>query len=242
MKSRKRFLQSLGVGILVGLHWVTFYESIQLSTASLGILCMATTTLHVSWLEPLVMGRKFSWVEFGLSLIVVAGIYFVSDDFNARQYTALAYGLVSALLAALFSVFNAWLAEDSSPVQMTLYEMLSAFVFLTIVMGFTGQLNLSLTDVRAEDLWWLLFLGIICTSIAFLANIFIMKRLGAFTVALSINMEPVYTIILAIFILHENEVLNARFYFGSAVIIAVVVANGIIKEIQNRKKRASFES
>lgn len=240
INSARRLIQTIGVGVLVGLHWYTFYQSIQLSTASLGILCLATTTLHVSWLEPIVMGRKFSWLELVLSLVVVGGIYFVSQDFSANEYLAVAYGLTSALLAACFAVFNAWLANDTSPVTMTLYEMISAFVFLSIMIlfgaGFTGDFF----TMSWSDFWWLLFLGIVCTSFAFLTTIIIVQKLGAFTVSLSINLEPVYTIFLAIFILNEHEILSGRFYIGASVIIAVVVANGIIKEI-NRPKR-SFDN
>lgn len=238
--SKKRLLQTFGVGVLVGLHWYTFYQSIQLSTASLGILCLATTTLHVSWLEPLVMGRKFSWMELALSLIVVGGIYFVSQDFGVNEYIAVAYGLTSALLAASFAVFNAWLVRDVTPVTMTLYEMLSAFIFLTLVLVFGGQFTAELFIMTWSDFYWLIFLGVVCTSFAFMTTIMIVKKLGAFTVSLSINMEPVYTIFLAIFILHEHEVLNTRFYIGAAVIIAVVLANGIIKE--TKKPKRSFDN
>lgn len=240
INSSRRLLQIFGVGVIVGLHWYTFYQSIQLSTASLGILCLATTTLHVSWLEPIVMGRKFSWMEFLLSLIVVGGIYFVSQDFSTNEYIAVAYGLTSALLAACFAVFNAWLANDTSPVTMTLYEMVSAFFSLSIMILFGTGFSSDFFAMTWSDFWWLLFLGVVCTSFAFLTTIIIVKKLGAFTVSLSINLEPVYTIVLAIFILNEHEVLNARFYIGAAVIIAVVVANGVIKEI-NKPKR-SFDN
>lgn len=233
--SSRRLLHIMGVGVLVCLHWVTFYQSIQLSTASLGILCLSTTTLHVSWLEPLVMKRPFVPLEFGLSLIVVGGLYFVSGDFNAKEYEALAYGLCSALLAAAFAVFNAKLAVETSPIQITLYEMLSAFVFLSVVMWISGDFTAEALRLTMSDFLWLLFLGIVCTSFAFLATIYIVRFLGAFTVSLSINLEPVYTIILAIFILHENEVLSGRFYVGSAVIISVVLANGVIKEWKLRR-------
>lgn len=232
--SWKRLLQICGVGILVGLHWVTFYKAIQLSTASLGILCLATTTLHVAWIEPIVMRTKFSWVELLLSLLVVGGIYFVSDDFNAQQNEALVYGLLSALLAAGFGVFNAKLAEDTTPILITFYEMVSAFIFLSILLLFQGRVDKELFSLTQSDFWWLLFLGVLCTSFAFLATIEIMKKLGAFSVSLSINMEPIYTIILAIFILKENELLNTRFYFGAVVIVLVVIANGFIKSYSTK--------
>lgn len=229
ISSAKQLLRVFGVGIIVVLHWMTFYKSIQLSTASLGILCLSTTTLHVTWLEPLVMKRRFSIIEFLLGLIVIYGIYFVSSDFKAADYEALAYGLCSALCAAMFSVFNAKLAQDTPSYQITFYEMIIAIVFLAIVLGAQGSLNAHLFEMSLSDILWLLFLGILCTSFAFLATIEVVKRLGAFTVSLSINLEPVYTILLAIVILNENEILGHQFYIGSVIIVMVVVANAIIK-------------
>lgn len=240
LRSTKKLFALFGVGIIVALHWVTFYHSIQLSTASLGILCLATTTLHVAWLEPLIIKRPFSAIELILSLVVVAGIYFVSGDFNTQEYEALAYGLSSAFLAALFSVFNAKIAEDCSPVHMTLYEMLSSFLFLTAILYFSGNLDASLFHLDAAAVGWLIFLGLVCTSFAFLATIYVMKLLGAFTVSLSINLEPVYTIFLAIFILNENQQLNGRFYIGSVVIIAVVLANAFLKSPKKKNRQANL--
>ena len=229
LSSRKELLNLSGVGVIVALHWVTFYQSIQLSTASLGILCLSTTTLHVAWLEPLVMKRPFSWVEFALGLLVICGIYFVSRDFDASDMKALAYGLCSALFAALFSVFNGKLVQQTPAHQITLIEMVSAFVVISVYLLYIGQLDTSLFTMRMADFLWLLFLGILCTSFAFLATIEVVKRLGAFTVSLSINLEPVYTIVLAIFILGEHELLNPSFYIGSVVIVLVIILNGLIR-------------
>ena len=226
---RKFMLKTLGVGIIVATHWITFYTSIQLSTASLGILCLSTTTLHVTWLEPLVFKKRFSWVEFLFSCLVIFGIWFVSDSFSAKEINALIIGLLAALLAAFFSVFNAKLAEDVPSSSITLHEMGIGLVFMTIVLASRGMLNGTMFQMTYSDAAWLLFLGILCTSFAFLATIEVMKKLGAFTVSLSINLEPVYTILLAIPILHEDELLNGDFYLGSAMIISVVIANAIYK-------------
>ena len=229
INSKTNLWKVFGVGIIVALHWMTFYKSIQLSTASLGILCLSTTTIHVTWLEPLIMKRKFSWIEFSLGLLVIYGIYFVSSDFKADDFEALAYGLTSALCAALFSVFNARLAQDIPSSTITFYELLIGFIFMSVVLLFTGDLNEDLFTMTMSDFLWLVFLGILCTSFAFLATIEVVKRLGAFTVSLSINLEPVYTILLAIVILNENELLGSHFYIGSGIIVIVVIANALIK-------------
>ena len=234
----KSVLKLIGVGIIVAMHWITFYKSIQLSTASLGILCLSTTTLHVTWLEPLVMKRPFQWIEFLLGLLVIFGIYFVSSDFKPNEYEALAYGLISALCAAFFSVFNAKLAQDIPTPTITLFEMLTGFIFISVVLIFQGRFTTELFIMTQSDFLWLLFLGILCTSFAFLVTIEIVKMLGAFTVSLSINLEPIYTILLAIFILNEHTLLNNKFYWGAALIIFVVAINAWIK---NRQKKAELK-
>lgn len=205
--------------------------AIDLSTASLGILCLSTTTIHVAWLEPLIMGRKILWIELVLGLVVIYGIYFVSADFNAQDYEALAYGLTSALMAALFSVMNGKLAQTMAPSKITFYEMLTGGVFLTILLFARGEMTPELLDISTKDVLWLLFLGLLCTSFAFLVTVELVKRLGAFTVSLSINMEPVYTIFLAIAILGENEIVGTQFYIGASIIVAVVLANPLLKRI-----------
>jgi drug/metabolite transporter (DMT)-like permease len=231
INSFREFISLAFVGVIVAIHWVTFYMAIDLSTASLGILCLSTTTIHVAWLEPLITGRKFSWIELVLGLVVIYGIYFVSADFNAQDYEALAYGLTSALMAALFSVMNGKLAQTMAPSKITFYEMLAGGVFLTILLFARGEMTPELFDISTKDVLWLLFLGLLCTSFAFLVTVELIKRLGAFTVSLSINMEPVYTIVLAIAILGENEIVGTQFYIGASIIVAVVLANPLLKRI-----------
>ncbi len=236
LQNKRDLWKLILVGVITCLHWVTFYKAIDLSTASLGILCLSTTTLHVTWLEPIIMKRKFSWVEFLFGLIVIYGIYFVSSDFEADEYEALAYGLTAAFLAALFSVSNAKLAQTIPSPQITFYEMLTGIVFLTGILYFDGQLTYDYLVMTTSDFWWLLFLGLICTSLAFVLMIDVVKKLGAFTVSLSINLEPVYTIILAIFILKEHKMLGMNFYIGSLLIILVVIANSIVKSKWGKAK------
>lgn len=244
VSSRKRLLQILVVGMFVGVHWLTFYQSIQLSTASLGILCLSTTTLHVAWLEPLVMKKKFSKLEMFLSIVVVVGIYIATDNFSPKEYEALGYGLISAFFAALFAVFNTKLVETDSASIISFYELVAASITLSFVLLFNGQLNNDLFVMTGEDFFWLLFLALACTSFAFIATIIVMDKLGTFTVSLSINLEPIYTLILAVFILQENEELNSRFYLGAVIIILTVLADAVIKNISNtrEKRKPSFNS
>ena len=232
--SAKVLPKVFGVGIIVALHWISFYYAIQLSTASLAILCLSTTTLHVAWLEPLVMKKKISLRQIIMGIVVISGISFVSVDFNSQELLALFIGLLSALCAAVFSVFNAKLSEQTPAEQLTLYEMLAAFTLVSIVLLSLGKLNASDLSLTLNDFYWLLFLGIVCTSFAFLATIIIVRKLGAFTVSLNINLEPIYTILLAIVLLNEHKSLSTNFYWGAAIIILVLLLNGLIRHFELR--------
>ncbi len=228
----KTLLATVLVGMVVALHWLTFYSSIQLSTASLGILCLSTTTLHVTWLEPLILKKKFSWPEFGMGLLVIGGIYFVANDFKGEELKALGIGLLSALCAGIFSVSNAKLAQKTPTPGLSLTELSTGFFALSLFFVSRGKLNSELFHMTLSDLYWLLFLGVLCTSFAFLATIDIVKKLGAFSVALSINLEPIYTILLAIILLKEHQLLQNSFYWGAAMILLVVLTNGLWKHKQ----------
>lgn len=237
LKDKKDLGKLMLVGVIVCLHWITFYKAISLSTASLAVLCLSTTTLHVSWIDPIIMKRRFSWIEFLFGVLVIFGIYYISSDFSAAEYEVLAYGLTSALLAALFSVSNAKLAEKIPSSQIILYEMIAGIIFLTIVLFSKGQLTAANLTMTISDFWWLLFLGIVCTSLAFVLMVDVVKKLGAFTASLTINLEPVYTMVLAILILNENEILGKKFYLGSAMIILVVIANAVVKSRMKKRLR-----
>lgn len=234
---KKQLLKTLGVSVLVMLHWLTFFKSIQVSTASVAVLCLSTTTLHVSWIEPIVMKRKFIPLEFILGLGVIGGIAFVSGNIDSSQYEGIVWGLISALMAALFSVMNLRLNMDGvKSSSLTVYEMLTAGTLLGIILLFSGKINVEFFQIDSLNLFWLLILGIVCTSAPFMLMIDVANKLGAFTSSLTINLEPVYSIILAIFILNENEVLGANFYVGAAFIIVIVFLNPILKHYLKPKE------
>jgi drug/metabolite transporter (DMT)-like permease len=180
------------------------------------------------------MKKKISLRQIIMGLVVISGISFVSVDFSSQELLALFIGLLSALCAAVFSVFNAKLSEQTPAEQLTLYEMLAAFTLVSIVLLSLGKLNASDLSLTLNDFYWLLFLGIVCTSFAFLATIIIVRKLGAFTVSLNINLEPIYTILLAIVLLNEHKSLSINFYWGAAIIILVLLLNGLIRHFELR--------
>lgn len=235
IRDKKQLFYLLIVGVITSLHWITFYQTIAMSTASLGILCLSTVTLHVTWLEPLIMKKKFSWSEFAMGLIVIFGIYYVSTDLKVEEMGALAMGLVSAFLAGVFSVANAKLSQKIATPLITFYEMIVGALFISILLASTNKLTPEFLSMTTSDFWWLIFLGLVCTSFAFVTIINVVKHLGAFTVSLSVNLEPVYTIILAIFILNEHELVGPKFYIGATIIILTVAGNALLKAYSSKK-------
>lgn len=232
--------KTLGVGVLVALHWLTFYISIKESTASLAIICLATTTIHVSWIEPLVMKRKFLWSELVLGVLIIGGILLITGNTGEQNMIGIAFGLLSAILAASFSVFNARLIQDVTASKITLYEMFSASIVMSLFLIFNPSFALNNLLISSNDFYLLLFLGIICTSVAFLITVEITKFLGAFTVTLSINMEPIYTLGLAAWFLGEHQELSIWFYVGASIIVGAVFGNAILKYQQRKRlKKAS---
>lgn len=237
IQNKKTLLKVIGVGVIVLLHWLTFFKAIQVSTASIAVLCMATTALHVSWLDPIIMKRKFSLLEFFLGLLVIIGVIVVTNNVDANQFAGLLWGLLSAFLSALFAVFNAYLnkVEEVSSASLTLYEMFTGCVLLLIGLTFVGRMDTAFFKMTFSDFGWLLFLGIACTSMAFLLMIDVIHKIGAYTATLTVNLEPVYSIVLAVFILQENEILGPQFYWGSFFIVLIVFANPVLKKIEHRR-------
>lgn len=186
------------------------------------------------------MRKRFSWIEFAMGLLVIGGIYFVAHDFSGKELKAVLIGLVSALCAGIFSVANGKLAQQTETPGLSLTELTTGFIALSIFFMSQGKWSLDLFEMTTSDFYWLLFLGILCTSFAFLATIDIVKRLGAFSVSLSINLEPIYTILLAIVLLKEHKLLQTSFYWGAAMILMVVLANGIWKHKQRKIANTNY--
>jgi drug/metabolite transporter (DMT)-like permease len=234
--SKKDFWKVAAVGGVVALHWFTFFQSIKLSSVSLGIICLSTTTLHVSWLEPLMRKRKVSFMEVMLGVVIVLGISFILNV-EFEHAGAILVGLSSAFFAALFSVSNSVLVDKIPSTQLTFIELISGFVVMTGILFVEGGLNAELVMVSGSNIANLLFLGVVCTSLAFIIAVDATKHLGAFTVSLSINLEPIYTMIMAVLLFPQEETMQPSFYLGSAVILGAVFFNGFWQYYSNRARK-----
>lgn len=225
-----------GVGVLVGLHWLTFYGAIKLANASVAATCMATVPVFLCLIEPLVTGRKFVLRELILGLMVLPGIALVVGGTPDSMNAGIAVGILSALFVSVFSAYNKRLVYRTDSLTATTLEMLSGGLFVLLVANLYSFLPAQLTDSvaffpesstlfdlpPAADLFWLGVLAVACTLLPFALSLKALRHLSAYATALAVNMEPIYAIALAILILDEQRELNATFYLGACIILAVV--------------------
>ena len=217
----KKVLILTGVGFIVAFHWVTFFHAIKISTISVALGCLASTTLFISFLEPLFVRRPLSWFEVFTGVIIIIGLYIIFQ-FEPNHLAGIITGLASAFLAGLFTVLNKVLVRNNHPITISFYEMGGGFLGLTIYLFANGNLTNQLVLPILSDWIYLLILGIICTAYAFLASTKVMKTLSAFTVVLTINLEPIYGIVLAFLFFGDSEYMSAGFYAGTLLIIMAV--------------------
>ncbi|SFB47822.1 DMT family transporter [Algoriphagus aquimarinus] len=227
-----------GVGFVIAMHWILFFWSAQVSTASVCLAGMATTSLWTAFVEPLFNRTKIKWYEVGLGLMVISGLL-VIFSFESGYWLGLSMALASSFLAAVFSVLNSKLAHKHHPYQITFYEMAGAclftLLFMPIYSNFMTDEGLKLTWV-GYDWFWLFILGGICTVYAFSVSVELMKRLSVFSINLTVNLEPVYGIILAVLIFGESEKMTPQFYLGTGIILVSVLTYPVLNYINKRRK------
>jgi drug/metabolite transporter (DMT)-like permease len=213
----------LATGIIVALHWLTFFGSIKLSNVSIALTCFSATGFFTALLEPLLLRKKTEITELLLGLLTIAGIALIFH-FDPQYKTGIIVGIISSLLAACFSVLNKKFVATITPRMITLYELTGGWLALCIALPFYLQFNGKQFQLPGVTNWlWLLVLGILCTVVQF--NLFMqsLRKVSAFTQNLTLNLEPVYGIILAFIIFKENKYLSSGFYLGLALIMLAVV-------------------
>ncbi len=225
-------------GIIIALHWITFFEAIEQSNISITLAMFSTGAFFASLLEPIFFKRKIKPVEIILGCVVVCGVFIILKA-NINSFVGVLLGIVSALLASLFSVFNGKLVQNNNPFLISFYEFLSGVVFILLYLIFSDNVSdLTISSLFSYDYLYVFILGSICTAYAFIASIYILKFLSPYTLVLTYNLEPVYGILLAIFIFPDTEKMEFSFYIGTLIIISTIIINSILK-IKNNKKTSS---
>jgi drug/metabolite transporter (DMT)-like permease len=212
------------IGVVVALHWLTFYGSVKLSNASVAATCMALTPVFISFIEPFVVGRRFVARELVLGIAVIPGVALVVGGTPTGMHVGIAVGALSALFVAIFASLNKRYIADSNALAVTGIEMAAGVLFLTAIAPLLPAAGMfELPGMR--DAVLLVVLAMMCTLLPFALSLVALRQLSAFAATLAINMEPIYSIVLAIVLLGEQRELDASFYLGVAVILVIVFAH-----------------
>ena len=232
--SFKSLILFLGAGAIIMVHWVTFFHAIKISTVSVTLACLSTAAFFTSILEPLFYRKRFEWTEMLLDLLAIGGILIIFQ-FETDYTMGIIVSLCSAFLAATFTVINGLFVKKHRSNLITFYELGGGWLLLGIYLLFAGNFNSGLPILKGYDLIWLILLATVCTAYAFIESVEVMRELNPFTVVLTINLEPIYGILLAWLILGQDEKMSGAFYIGASLILASVVANGILKRWRKRR-------
>lgn len=237
--SPKTLLKFSLAGIVIALHWITFFGSIDASNVSIALTMFSTGAFFASFIEPIIYKRKIIWYEILFGLIVVIGVLIITKS-EITHLKGILLGILSAFFASLFAVFNGKFLETHPPRIISFYEFLSGVLFITLfLIVFKFNFSTEVFVLTKLDIIYLFILGSICTAYAFIAAVKIMRHISPYTVVLTYNLEPIYGIILAILLFPEKEKMNPTFYYGAVLIISTVLFNGILKNLRKLKKKQS---
>jgi len=215
-------------GFIIGLHWVGFFMAIKVSNVSVALVTMSTGAFFAALLEPLFYRRKIKPIEVFLGILVIGGLYIIFKVDSLYLYGML-WALFAAFLSALFSVINGLFVVKHNGFVLSFYQLLFGLLGITIYLLFSGSFSVEFFQLNSSDWLYLLILASICTAYAFASSIELMKHLSPYTIMLSINLEPVYGIVLALLVFGEKEKMDPNFYFGALLIFGIVLLNSLLK-------------
>lgn len=225
---KKGLVKFLLTGIIIALHWIFFFKAIKVSNVSVALVTMSTGAFFTSLLEPIFFKRRIKSLEIVLGLIVIAGLYIIFN-FESQYKLGIIYALIASFLSALFAVLNGLFIKNYDANRISFYQLLFGTLFVIFYLLITHKFSASFFILPSLDWVYLFVLSSICTAYAFITSVKIMKYISPYTVMLTINLEPVYAIILALFIFGDKEKMNPEFYLGAFIVLGVVLLNGIIK-------------
>ena len=233
--SRKTLMGFAIAGLVIAVHWLTFFGAIKESNVSITLAMMSTGAFFTALLEPIFYKRKVIWYELLFGAIVVGALYMIFEVETAYQ-TGILLALFSAFLSAVFTLINGKFIKNHHPTKISFYELLIGSLCVTAYLVIARPdtfFSAQFFTLPTMDWVYIGILASVCTAYAFIAAVAVMKHLSPYTIMLTINLEPVYGILLAFVVLGDAEQMSSEFYYGALVILAVVIANGILK---NSKK------
>jgi drug/metabolite transporter (DMT)-like permease len=242
IKKKSFYLDKTGVfkflitGIIIATHWIFFFKAIKVSNVSVALVTMSTGAFFTSLIEPIFFRRRIKLLEIILGLFVIIGLYIIFN-FESQYQLGIIYALISSFLGSLFAVLNGLFIKKYDENRISLYQLLFGTLFVLVYLIINGQITTEFFQLQQMDWFYLFVLSSVCTAYAFIASVKVMKYISPYTVMLTINLEPIYAIILALFIFGDKEKMNPEFYLGAAIVLGVVLVNGVIKNRATIKEK-----
>lgn len=227
--SRKALLQFLGIGIIVGVHWICFYGAVKASNVSVTLACFSTGTLFTAFIEPLFFRRRVLWYEIFFGLIVIAALLMIFHV-ETRYKLGMLLGVGAALTSSLMAVLNGTMVKQGHDSGvMSLYEMIGCAMCLTVFLFAIEPVNAGVLQASAHDWFYIFVLAICCTTVPFIIGVHVLKEISPYTVSLTLNLETIYGILFAFFIFRDSETMSVTFYIGALIILSTIFANAALK-------------
>ncbi|MBU86779.1 MAG: EamA family transporter [Flavobacteriaceae bacterium] len=226
--SLSQLLMLMLCGFLISLHWVFFFEAIKVSNVSVTLSILSLGAFVTSFLEPFFYKKKIVKYEVFLGIIVAVGTIIVFKT-QFHYLEGIIYALIAVLLSVFFTLINGKIINYLPSLTISFYELASGFLILSFILLVRGELTSEIIKITQDDLLWLLILGTLCTGYAFVISVDVMRHLSPYTLMISINMEPIYGMLLAYLILSDKEQMSSQFYVGFSLIFFSVIINGYLK-------------
>jgi drug/metabolite transporter (DMT)-like permease len=232
--SFKVFTKFFIAGIIIALHWITFFESINQANVSIALSMFSAGAFFGAIIEPIIFKRRIVWYEMLFGVLVIVGVSIImQSEFN--YINGILLGIASAFFSSWFAVLNGIFLETHSASIISFYEFISGVFCITLFLLISNNgFSTEFFQLAESDWWYIFILASICTAYAFIAATHVMNYLSPFTVILTYNMEPIYGITIALFLFPENEKMSTSFYIGAVLIVTVVIVNGLLKKNQNK--------
>jgi len=232
--SKNTLLKLASVGLIILVHWLSFYGAIKVSNVSVTMAAFSTGTLFSAIIEPIVFKRKIRLYEIVIGLIIIVAILLIFSV-EGKYWLGAGLGVFAALTSSLFGVINGVLVKEIKPAVLSFYELFFALIGLLIYFAFTNSITINQFNIDTNSWIGILLLSLVCTVYPFIASVNLSKYLSPYTILLTVNLETVYGIIWAIIFFNENKDVKSTFYIGVIIILFAVFLNAFIKK-QSQKK------
>ncbi|NRA94496.1 MAG: DMT family transporter [Psychroserpens sp.] len=232
----KTKLKFYGAGIIIALHWITFFEAINQSNVSITLAMFSTGAFFASFIEPLIYNRRVIWYEIVFGIFVIIGVSLITQS-EFKYINGILLGISSALFSTLFAVINGRFIEVHQATIISFYEFISGVFFITLfILFFQGGFDLEFFELPTSDWIYIGILASVCTAYAFIGSVDVMRLLSPYTVILTYNLEPIYGIALALVLFPEKEIMSTQFYYGAILILATVIMDAVLKNYKRKAK------